>query len=199
MPSIATQIGLWESYFDYQRTYMALRNFAEATRRGYASDLRLFLRCLADKVGVRTANEVERTHLHEYFAELDRRGQAGATRARKLAAVESFLDYLEDAAITAYLSSRPSQHAFPVFLSNARGRLTSRAIQRIVKKYMERAGISGASVHTLRHTFATHMVREGTNLRVIQEAPGHASLQTTSLYVSLARDLMDQQLQANAL
>ena len=64
---------------------------------------------------------------------------------------------------------------------------------------MVKAGIRGASVHTLRHTFVTHMVRKGTNLRVIQEALGHTSLQTTSLYVALARDLMDQQLQANAL
>jgi len=44
----------------------------------------------------------------------------------------------------------------------------------------------------------TNMVRTGTNLRVIQEALGHTSLQTTSACVSLARDLMDQQLQANA-
>jgi integrase/recombinase XerD len=64
---------------------------------------------------------------------------------------------------------------------------------------LSKADISDARVHTLRHTFATHMVRKGTNLRVIQEALGHSSLQTTSVYVSLARDLMDQLLQANAL
>jgi site-specific recombinase XerD len=64
---------------------------------------------------------------------------------------------------------------------------------------MSAAGISGASVHALRHTFATHTVRKGTNLRVVQEALGHSSLQTTSRYVSLARELMDQQLEANAL
>jgi site-specific recombinase XerD len=43
------------------------------------------------------------------------------------------------------------------------------------------------------------MVRKGTNLRAVQEALGHTSLQTTSVYVFLARELMDQQLQANAL
>ncbi len=64
---------------------------------------------------------------------------------------------------------------------------------------MNEAGIKGASVHTLRHTFATHSVRKGTSLRVVQEALGHSSLQTTSRYVSLARELMDQQLEANAL
>jgi site-specific recombinase XerD len=54
-------------------------------------------------------------------------------------------------------------------------------------------------VHTLRHTFATHTVHKGTNLRVVQEALGHSSLQTTSRYVSLARELMDEQLEADAL
>ncbi len=64
---------------------------------------------------------------------------------------------------------------------------------------MSRAGIGGASAHTLRRTFATQMVRKGTNLRAVQEALGHTPLQTTSVYVSLARELMDEQLEANAL
>jgi len=77
--------------------------------------------------------------------------------------------------------------------------LTPRGIQRIIDKLTRSVGITGATVHTLRHTFATHMVRKGTNLRVVQEALGHSSLQTTSRYVSLARELMDQLLEANAL
>ena len=102
-------------------------------------------------------------------------------------------------ALRAYLDGRLWADATPVFLSKTGSRLTSRAIQRIVKKYMAKAGINHASVNTLRHTFATHMVRKGTNLRAVQEALGHTSLQTTSVYVSLARELMDRQLQANAL
>lgn len=103
-------------------------------------------------------------------------------------------------AIDAYLGQRPCAKTDRVFLSSrAQAPLGPRAIQQMVKKHMERAAITGATVHTLRHTFATHMVRRGTNLRVVQEALGHSSLQTTSLYVSLARELMDEQLQANAL
>jgi site-specific recombinase XerD len=89
--------------------------------------------------------------------------------------------------------------AAALFTSRNGPGLTPRAIQRILNKLMASAGITGATVHTLRHTFATHMVRKGTNLRVVQEALGHSSLQTTSCYVSLARELMDQQLEANAL
>jgi integrase/recombinase XerD len=86
-----------------------------------------------------------------------------------------------------------------VFFARTAASLTPRGIQKIVKKHMAKATISGANVHTLRHTFATHTVKKGTNLRVVQDALEHISLQTTSVYVSLARDLMDEQLQANAL
>ncbi|GAG99208.1 unnamed protein product [marine sediment metagenome] len=45
-----------------------------------------------------------------------------------------------------------------------------RGFQNVVKKYLEEANIKNASVHTLRHTFATHQVKKGTNIRVVQEA-----------------------------
>jgi len=102
-------------------------------------------------------------------------------------------------ALGTYLDGRCTGDGSPVFLARTGAGLTPRAIQRLVNKHMAEADVTDASGRTLRHTFATHMVRKGTNLRVIQEALGHTSLQTTSLYVSLARDLMDQQLQANAL
>jgi site-specific recombinase XerD len=103
-------------------------------------------------------------------------------------------------AVSAYLTTRASAvRGAVLFASRSGSGLTPRGIQRIIDKLMKSAGITGATVHTLRHTFATHMVRKGTNLRVVQEALGHSSLQTTSRYVSLACELMDQQLEANAL
>ncbi len=57
----------------------------------------------------------------------------------------------------------------------------------------------GGRVHTLRHTFATHMVKRGTKLDVVRQALGHESLETTSIYVELAREQMDKELQENAL
>jgi site-specific recombinase XerD len=91
--------GLWPCLLDYQRTHMALRNFAKATRRGYASDLSLFMNYLLEMAGVATVEEINRRHLHDYFADLDRQCQAGATRARKLAAIKSFFAYLEDSGV----------------------------------------------------------------------------------------------------
>jgi len=62
-------------------------------------------------------------------------------------------------------------------------RLTPRSIQRMVKKYALRAGISvDATPHTLRHTFATGLLREGADLRSVQELLGHSNVSTTQIY-----------------
>ncbi len=68
-----------------------------------------------------------------------------------------------------------------------------------MEKHLSEAGIHDASVHTLRHTFGTHSVKRGTRLKVVQEILGHASLDTTTIYVSLAREDMNRQLQDHAL
>lgn len=65
-------------------------------------------------------------------------------------------------------------------------RLTVRSVQRLVKKYILRAGISvDATPHTLRHSFATGLLREGADLRSVQELLGHASVSTTQIYTHI--------------
>jgi site-specific recombinase XerD len=67
-------------------------------------------------------------------------------------------------------------------------RISARTISRIVKKYAIKAGITKkVSPHTLRHTFATHMLDAGCNLRIVQELLGHSRLQTTQRYTHLTR------------
>lgn len=62
-------------------------------------------------------------------------------------------------------------------------RLTARSVERLVKKYVLRAGISvDATPHTLRHTFATGLIREGAGLREVQELLGHSNVSTTQIY-----------------
>lgn len=102
-------------------------------------------------------------------------------------------------AIKSYLGLRPKLASPYVFITKFQLPMGPRAIERAVAKYLAVAGIPAASVHTLRHTFATHQVKNGTKLDVVRQALGHASLATTSIYVSLAREEMDKELQANAL
>jgi len=103
-------------------------------------------------------------------------------------------------AIKEYLAVRPKKKQYQeLFLNNRFKPCDPNVIGGIFKRYMGKADITGASFHSLRHTFATHSLKKGTNIIVVQEALGHKSLTTTQRYVHLVRELMDKQLTKNAL
>lgn len=76
-----------------------------------------------------------------------------------------------------------------LFLNNRGTPLTQRSVARLLEKYVRRTALlRKISPHSLRHTFATHLLDGGADLRAVQEMLGHASLSTTQIYTHLSRD-----------
>jgi site-specific recombinase XerD len=110
------------------------------------------------------------------------RGKGG--RERIVPLTETSLETLERTFAPRGVSAGPGLDGrLPVFVNARGGRLTARTIHRIVRRHMPpSAQRGGASPHALRHSFATHLLDHGADLRAVQELLGHARLSTTAIY-----------------
>ena len=117
-------------------------------------------------------------------------GKGGKERIAPLGsfAQEALRDYLAARGITL---SRAAFTRQPMFLNKAGSRLSARSLQRVIAKYvmlvpsLNRRDISP---HTLRHSFATHMLNAGADLRAVQELLGHANIVSTQIYTHLTTE-----------
>jgi integrase/recombinase XerC len=108
-------------------------------------------------------------------------------------AIEAIKTYLSMRA-TQGRTSNPDGESGPLFLNKLGRRLSARSVRRKLDKYLVEAGLDPAiSPHTLRHTFATHMINAGADLRSVQELLGHQSISTTQIYTHLADAKLKQE------
>lgn len=102
-----------------------------------------------------------------------------------------FLNESSLQALDTYLKCRPKTHSQAIFLNRFANRISRRGVEKIIAKVIDEAGLlKNASPHTLRHTFATHMLEGGSDLMTIKELLGHSSLGTTQIYTNISRQRM---------
>lgn len=113
-------------------------------------------------------------------------GKGGKDRISPISGTASkvLLDYIENARPTFERNAKQASSA--VFLNNHGGRLSRQSVHTIVKESGEAIQVKDLHPHTLRHSYATHMLEGGADLRVIQDILGHADIGTTQIYTHVS-------------
>lgn len=101
---------------------------------------------------------------------------------------EALEAYLVRARPALAAAARRASASPAVFLNARGGRLTRQGAWGVLKEAADRAGLAGVSPHTLRHSYATHLLDGGADVRVVQELLGHASVTTTQIYTMVTVD-----------
>jgi site-specific recombinase XerD len=92
-------------------------------------------------------------------------------------------------ALEKYLDIREATETNILFLNRFGEPVSDRGVQKMLRKYLKRTGIAGASIHTLRHTFGVYQLAKGVDLKTVQGMMGHKDGRSTTPYITLAREV----------
>lgn len=105
----------------------------------------------------------------------------------------SFLTYLERGRSVLLRKNKDAEKEKAVWLNKYGTRLTDRGVRRVVEKYVRQVSLAkGISPHSIRHSFATHMLNAGADLRIVQELLGHVNISTTQIYTHITREQLKE-------
>lgn len=156
---------------------------------------------LAYAAGLRVSEVVGELGITEADLDLERgwvRCMGKGAKERQVPIYPGMVDvlnrYIKDArpVLRAKGAGRQAASAPALFLNNRGLPLTRQGFWLILKRYAVKAGIAKVSPHTLRHTFATHLLKGGASLRHVQVMLGHANIATTQIYTHLSDDYVRQ-------
>ncbi len=155
--------------------------------------LELFYAC-----GLR-ASELAELHLEDLHIDLGVIRVLGKGRKERIVpiggpAIRALHEYLQNLRpqLIAVKTTRSKAAANRIFLTRSGGPVTRIVLWQLVQKMARRAGMRSIHPHTLRHTFATHLLSGGADLRIVQELLGHSNVATTQIYTHVDADRLKQ-------
>jgi tyrosine recombinase XerC len=138
------------------------------------------------RVGELVALDVADVDIISEIAHVEGKGKRERLAPLGSHAVDAIRAYLER---RAFDPDRPRFHRTALFLNNRGGRLSARSVRRMLTKYARQIGLpEDISPHALRHSFATHLLDGGADLRSVQELLGHQNLSTTQIYTHVTME-----------
>ncbi len=161
-----------DDYIDYLRHE---RQLSESTIAAYVSDLRQ----LAEFMGHRPVQDVTRDDLRAFMRELSRQGRATGTIRRHMHGFSTFWDWLR-------LSHLVSENeAALIVLPKLKRKVPDWLTQDQFRGHVRACGLEDRPItpHTLRHTFATQLIRQGVDLSTVSRLLGHKDIKTTTIYI----------------